>query len=433
MRSPSGRWVLTYNGELYNTPSCGPDSERPACSSRGTSDTEVAGRRPRPLGSGRDPGRASRACSPSRAWDARVTARCTWRVTGSGRSRCSTAGPGLASPSPPSSRRSTPSRGFDPDIDRAAVTANSCASAACRRRSASTAGWPSSQPGTRVAVDATARPGVLPEQSPYWSAPGGHRRRRSPCRRCSDDREATDRVEAALSRRRRRPAWWPTCPSAPSCRAASTRASSWHSCSATRRGRSAPSPSRSPTSHSTNRPRPRPSRRISGTEHTTVEMPPTRGVRHRPPGGRDLGRAVLGQLAAADPSRRRRWPDVRSPSRCPATAGTSCSPGTTVTPGSTECGGGRPGPELGPPHPGRLAPPVPPGSDRLGCRAAAVALAGAPALHQGGQGRASAPGSERAAMPTASLTAHWEDPASVVLGVTSELDGRGSPTSAAMT
>ena len=53
-------------------------------------------------------------------------------------------------------------------------------------------------PGTRVAVDATARPGVLPVQIPYWSAPAAIDASLAlPV--LLDDREATDRVEAALS------------------------------------------------------------------------------------------------------------------------------------------------------------------------------------------------------------------------------------------
>ena len=41
MRSPSGRWVITYNGELYNTPSLRARLEQAGAVFGGTSDTEV--------------------------------------------------------------------------------------------------------------------------------------------------------------------------------------------------------------------------------------------------------------------------------------------------------------------------------------------------------------------------------------------------------
>jgi asparagine synthase (glutamine-hydrolysing) len=195
MRSPSGRWVLTYNGELYNAPSLRAQLEGSGAVFRGTSDTEV-------LVVGIDRWGLEETLERIEgmfafgAWDA--ASRCLHLARdrfGEKPLFYGWTGGRFAFASELKAFHAIPR--FDPDIDRDAVAQflrlSSVPAPQCIYR-----GLAKLVPGSRVALDAAARPGILPAQIPYWSAPAAIDAALAlPV--LVDDREATDRVEEALS------------------------------------------------------------------------------------------------------------------------------------------------------------------------------------------------------------------------------------------
>ncbi len=153
-------------------------------------------------------------------------------------------------------------------------------------------------------------------------------------------------------------------------------------------------------SPSTSRPRPRPWPRTSARTTRRSRCRPRRSSTSSPvwpTSGTSRSRTAR----SSPPTWCRRWPGGRSPSPCPATGATSSSPATTATPGSTGSGAWRARCRVpsGEPWAARSVR-VPPGAIDSAAAMSAVALAGPPALDQGGQGGSRARGVERRAMPT---------------------------------
>ena len=79
-----------------------------------------------------------------------------------------------------------------------------------------------------------------------------------------------------------------------------------------------------------------------GTDHTAVACRRCRGDRGHSPIWRTSGTSLSPTSPRSRPIWSAGWRARTSPCRCRATAATSCSPDTTATPGSTVCGGGLP-------------------------------------------------------------------------------------------
>ncbi len=195
MRSPSGRWVITYNGELYNAASLRARLQESGAVFRGTSDTEV-------LVVGLDRWGLDETLEGIEgmfafgAWDAAS------RTLHLARDRFGEkplfygwTGGRFAFASELKAFHAIPR--FDPVLDRAAVAQflrlNCVPAPQCIYR-----GLAKLLPGSRVSVGTGARPGLLPPPAPYWSADAAIDAALTQ-RVLVDDREATDRVEAALS------------------------------------------------------------------------------------------------------------------------------------------------------------------------------------------------------------------------------------------
>jgi asparagine synthase (glutamine-hydrolysing) len=195
MESPSGRWIVTYNGELYNTTALRVELEGTGLRVRGTSDTEV-------LVGGLDrwglEGTLERieGMFAFAAWDRRE------RKLHLARDRFGEkplyygwAGPVFAFASELKAFHTLPT--FEARVDRDAVTRYlrlSCVPAPdCIYRGLAKLG-----PGALVSLESRAIPGHLPAQLPYWSADDAID---TACRLrpLDDDREALEVVEAALS------------------------------------------------------------------------------------------------------------------------------------------------------------------------------------------------------------------------------------------
>ena len=195
MRSPSGRWVITYNGELYNAPSLRARLEQTGAAFGGTSDTEV-------LVVGLDRWGLEETLDRIEgmfafgAWDAASRSLHLARdrfgekplFYGWTRGRFAFASELKAFHAIPR---------FDPVVDRDAVAQflrlNCVPAPQCIYGDLAKL-----LPGSRVSVGAGSRPGVLPVPVPYWSADAAiDAALARPA--LVDDREATDRVEAALS------------------------------------------------------------------------------------------------------------------------------------------------------------------------------------------------------------------------------------------
>ncbi len=194
MESPGGRWVVSYNGELYNTPALRTGLESAGLSIRGTSDTEV-------LVGGldhwglEDTLERIEGMFAFAAWDRRE------RRLHLARDRFGEkplyygwAGPVFAFASELKAFHTLPT--FEARVDRNAVAQYlrlSCVpSPACIYQ-----GLAKLAPGARVCVETGAAPGRLPPQVPYWTAGDAID---AACRLqpLTDDREAIEVVEAAL-------------------------------------------------------------------------------------------------------------------------------------------------------------------------------------------------------------------------------------------
>ena len=195
MGSPSGRWIVSYNGELYNTPALRAELEGTGLNIRGTSDTEV-------LVGGLDRwglyGTLERieGMFAFAAWDRRE------RRLHLARDRFGEkplfygwAGPVFAFASELKAFHTLPT--FEARVDRDAVAEYlrlSCVPApACIYQGLAKLG-----PGARVCVETGTAPGRLPQQVPYWSA-GDAIDAACRLRPLADDREAIEVVEGALS------------------------------------------------------------------------------------------------------------------------------------------------------------------------------------------------------------------------------------------
>ena len=195
MGSPSGRWVVSYNGELYNTPALCSELEGTGLNIRGTSDTEV-------LVGGLDQwgleGTLERieGMFAFAAWDRRE------RRLHLARDRFGEkplfygwAGPVFAFASELKAFHTLPT--FEARVNRDAVAEYlrlSCVPApACIYQGLAKLG-----PGARVCVETGTVPGRLPQQVRYWSA-GEAIDAACRLRPLVDDREAIEVVEGALS------------------------------------------------------------------------------------------------------------------------------------------------------------------------------------------------------------------------------------------
>jgi asparagine synthase (glutamine-hydrolysing) len=195
MGSPSGRWIVSYNGELYNTLALRGELEGTGLNIRGTSDTEV-------LVGGLEhwglEGTLERieGMFAFAAWDRRE------RRLHLARDRFGEkplfygwAGPVFAFASELKAFHTLPT--FEARVNRDAVAAYlrlSCVPApACIYQGLAKLG-----PGARVCIETGTAPGRLPHQVPYWSA-GDAIDAACRLRPLADDREAIEVVEAALS------------------------------------------------------------------------------------------------------------------------------------------------------------------------------------------------------------------------------------------
>jgi asparagine synthase (glutamine-hydrolysing) len=195
MHSASARWVLSYNGELYNTEVLRHPLQDAGATFHGTSDTEV-------LVAGLDHWGLTDTLERMEgmfafaAWDRRE------RRLHLARDRFGEkplfygwAGPQFAFASELKAFHALPS--FRPEVDRDVVARYlqlSCVPAPdCIYR-----GLAKLRPGATVSIDTDTRAGQLPPQVAYWSA---ERAIDEACAlpQLADDREATDVVEAALS------------------------------------------------------------------------------------------------------------------------------------------------------------------------------------------------------------------------------------------
>jgi asparagine synthase (glutamine-hydrolysing) len=195
MGSPSGRWVITYNGELYNASSLRARLQESGAAFHGTSDTEV-------LVVGLDHWGLDETLERIEgmfafgAWDkAERTLHLARDRFGEKPLFYGWSGGSFAFASELKAFHAIP--GFDPEIDRDAVAqylrVNCVPAPLCIYR-----GLAKLLPGTRVAIGVGDRPGLLPTPVVYWSADAAiDAALNLPV--LVDDREATDRVEAALS------------------------------------------------------------------------------------------------------------------------------------------------------------------------------------------------------------------------------------------
>ena len=196
MLSPDGRYVLAFNGEIYNFRSLRRDLESAGLRFSGSGDTEVVVAAVQHWGLPETLERCNGMFGLA-LWDRRRR-QLHLALTGSERSRCTTAGPARRFSSAPSSRRCAPT---PPSAGRSTVTCWRCISAttAFRRRIRSTGRSPSSRPRSFVTVDATTTPGTMPVPQAFWSlrataeAGAGSRSDTS-----IDD--ATDELDATLGR-----------------------------------------------------------------------------------------------------------------------------------------------------------------------------------------------------------------------------------------
>jgi asparagine synthase (glutamine-hydrolysing) len=195
MGSPSGRWIVSYNGELYNTPALRAELEGTGLDIRGTSDTEV-------LVGGLDRwglfGTLERieGMFAFAAWDRRE------RRLHLARDRFGEkplfygwVGPVFAFASELKAFHTLPT--FEARVNRDAVAEYlrlSCVPApACIYHGLAKLG-----PGARVCVETGTVAGRLPQQVAYWSA-GEAIDAACRLRPLADDREAIEVVEGALS------------------------------------------------------------------------------------------------------------------------------------------------------------------------------------------------------------------------------------------
>ncbi len=155
-------WVLNYNGELYNTAELRSALAASGVRRRRHIGHRGAGRGARPLGAHRD-ARARGGHVRLRRLGRLAPRNSTSSATVSARSRCSTAGSVRGSPSPRSSRRSTPCQASSPASTALPWAPVPPASVASRRRSASTRDSPSCDPGSLVTVSA---PELAPARCP---------------------------------------------------------------------------------------------------------------------------------------------------------------------------------------------------------------------------------------------------------------------------
>ena len=199
MASPDGRYVLAYNGEIYNFG----DLRARARGRRASLPGLVGHRGPRArraaLGPAREPCVRCNGMFALALWDRR-SAGCTWRATASARSRCTTAGRAAAFlfGSELKALRAHPRL----RAPRSTATPWRCTSAttACPPRTRSTGASPSCRPASIVTFEQRTTPGTAPAPEPTGRcaavAEAGDRapRRRRP-------RTALDELDAVLARR----------------------------------------------------------------------------------------------------------------------------------------------------------------------------------------------------------------------------------------
>ena len=428
MVSPGGRWVIAYNGEVYNHPELRHRLERAGTRFRGGSDTEVLVAAVERWGIDR----ALDACEGMFAaalWDRKNRELHLLRDRfGEKPLYYGWVGALFAFGSELKALCTLP--GFAAELDRGAVAGylrSNCVPAP----DTIWRGVRKLLPGHIVTLSESPTPGVLPAQRCYWSpADAVARGRRHPL--TVSDTEMIDQLEDALSDAvaARMVADVPVGAFLSGGIDSSTIVALMqrHSSGSVRtftvgfadRSFDESSEAAAVAAH-------------LGTDHTTVDVGDAEAVEviAQLPDIWDEPFADVSQIPTYLVSRVARA--SRSPCRCPATAGTSCLPATTATPGSTGCGGGPPPCRLGARRSagsalGRIPPSVVEGA----ARATSVLPAGWRVRNPSNKvvklARVLAASDPEDAYRA--LTTHWADATSLVLG-TDHRDGHdnrsGSP------